>query len=219
MPTRVRPRGSIAAVEADGVTLKLAPNSPKSAMDGVPKFVEDGNITPDFYAVNTMQPPYQPSSNKPAPDGNPAYADPAAADHAAAAERNRPSAICSPPKACSWAWYAGAWQAALNGDQRPSPVPNFQFHHQPFNYFANFAPGTRQRAAASARRRSERRRIHQGDRHRQIAAGDVLQAAGQSQRACVATPTCSPAIEHIADVIAHLQKSPQWSAHAGDRHL
>ena len=77
----------IAAVEADGVTLKLAANSPKSALDGIPKFVNNGQITPDFYAINTMQPPYQPSSNKPAPDGDPRFADPTSAEHAAAAAR------------------------------------------------------------------------------------------------------------------------------------
>src|SRR6516165_918102 len=60
-------KGLISSVEADGVTLKLAANSPKSAMEGSPKFVNDGNLTPDFYAVNTMQPPYQPSANAPAP--------------------------------------------------------------------------------------------------------------------------------------------------------
>ena len=58
---------SIAVVEPDGVTLKVADNSPKSAMDGIPKFVSDGNLTPDFYAVNTMQPPYQPSQIRPPP--------------------------------------------------------------------------------------------------------------------------------------------------------
>ena len=61
-------------------SLKLAANSPRSALDGIPKFVRDGSITPDFYAVNTMQPPYQPSANKPAPGGDAALADPARAD-------------------------------------------------------------------------------------------------------------------------------------------
>jgi acid phosphatase len=72
-------RRLIAAVEADGVILKAAAASPKSALDGPPKFVNGGNLTPDFYAVNTMEPPYQPSGNKPAPGGNRALADPAAA--------------------------------------------------------------------------------------------------------------------------------------------
>ncbi len=52
-------------------------------------------------------------------------------------------------KGVEWAWYAGAWQAALDGNTsaRPAfpPVPNFQPHHQPMNYFANFAPGTEAR--------------------------------------------------------------------------
>ena len=64
---------TIAVVDPDGVTLTVAANSPKSAMDGIPKFVSDGNLTPDFYAVNTMQPPYQPSHNEPAKGGDPAY--------------------------------------------------------------------------------------------------------------------------------------------------
>src|SRR5581483_3287192 len=62
-------KGIIAAVDPDGVTLTLAPNSPKSALDGPPKFVNNGQISPDFYAVNTMQPPYQPSNNPPAKEG------------------------------------------------------------------------------------------------------------------------------------------------------
>jgi len=45
----------------------------------------------------------------------------------------------------SWAWYGAAWQAALDhrgGDDKP----NFQSHHQPFNFFKNFAPGPAARA-------------------------------------------------------------------------
>ena len=39
--------------------------------------MRDGALTPDFYSVNTMQPPYQPSAVKPAKEGDPLYADPA----------------------------------------------------------------------------------------------------------------------------------------------
>src|ERR1700728_4375142 len=53
--------------------LKLAQGAPSSALDGPPKFAKSGNITPanyfgdgKFYAVNTMQPAYQPSGNAPA---------------------------------------------------------------------------------------------------------------------------------------------------------
>lgn len=69
----------------------------------------------------------------------------------------------------SWAWYSGGWSNAAgevgapgwtNGagptcadpNSKPNPAypycPNkvFQFHHQAFNYFANYAPGTTARA-------------------------------------------------------------------------
>jgi len=37
----------------------------------------------------------------------------------------------------SWSWYSGGWADAAAG----TPGPLFQYHHQPFNYFANYAPG------------------------------------------------------------------------------
>ncbi len=37
----------------------------------------------------------------------------------------------------TWNWYSGGWDAAEAGH----PGPLFQYHHQPFNYFANYAPG------------------------------------------------------------------------------
>ena len=42
----------------------------------------------------------------------------------------------------SWNWYAGGWDAAAAGH----PGPLFQYHHQPFNYFADYAPGKPGRA-------------------------------------------------------------------------
>jgi phospholipase C len=194
-------------VESDGVTLKLAANSPKSALDGIPKFVRDGTISPDFYAVNTMQPPYQPSSNKPAEGGDPRYADP-----------DRPTTL--PPqrgvtigdllslKGVSWAWYAGAWQVALDG-KNAMPVPNFQYHHQPFNYFVQFAPGMAARAA----------HLKDGGMN----GAEFIKAIDQGQLPQVTFykpqgnlnqhPEYASVLagdEHIADVVAHLENSPQW---------
>ena len=40
-------------------------------------------------------------------------------------------------KDVSWNWYAGGWDDAAAGH----PGPLFQYHHQPFNYFANYVPG------------------------------------------------------------------------------
>nr|MDQ6900010.1 sulfatase-like hydrolase/transferase [Candidatus Dormibacteraeota bacterium] len=40
-------------------------------------------------------------------------------------------------KGVGWAWYSGGWNDAVAG--RPDPL--FQFHHQPFAYFSNYADG------------------------------------------------------------------------------
>ncbi len=172
---------TIAKVDPDGVTLTIADNSPKSAMEGIPKFVSDGNLTPDFYAVNTMQPPYQPSANPPAEGGDPAYADPM-------------KATTMPPQTqptigdmlslggVSWAWYGGAWQYTLDNGNN-SPVPNFQYHHQPLNYYASFAPGTAARAEHLRDGGLNGTSFLQVVELGQAAAGRLLQAAGQPQRA------------------------------------
>ena len=108
------------------------------------------------YAVNTIQPTTQPTSS------NPTKLPP----QTGATIGDRLSAA-----GVSWAWYSGGWSNA-NGDvggpgwtngttpgtctdtsSFPNPAypycPNkvFQFHHQPFNYYAAYAPGTPARAA------------------------------------------------------------------------
>jgi phospholipase C len=45
-------------------------------------------------------------------------------------------------KNVSWAWYSGGWNDAIN----ENPDPSFQFHHQPFAYFAKYGDGTPGRA-------------------------------------------------------------------------
>jgi acid phosphatase len=198
----------IAVVDADKVTLTLAENSPKSATDGIPKFVEDGDITPDFFAVNTMQPPYQPSKNKPAKDGNPAFADPMAPTTLPPQHDKTIGDLLS-AKGVSWAWYAGAWNDALNGG-RGVPVPNFQFHHQPFNYFANFAPGTDARA----------QHVKDGGMNgaafiEAIDAGVLPQVTFYKPQGNLNEHAGYADVmdgdTHIADVIDHLQKSKQWT--------
>lgn len=200
-------RQLISAVEADGVTLQTAANSPKSALDGTPKFVRDGDLTPDFYAVNTMQPPYQPSANKPAPGGDPAFADPANPTTLPPQTEQTIGDLLS-AKNVSWAWYSGAWQVALAG-KNARPVPNFQYHHQPFNYFASMAPGTKERA----------KHLKDGG----LGGSEFLKAidAGALEQVVFYKPQGNldehpgytdvrSGDAHIADVIAHLQRSPQW---------
>jgi phospholipase C len=106
------------------------------------------------YAVNTIQPTYQPTSSNPVK--LPPQTGPTIGDRLSAA-------------GISWAWYSGGWSNAAGlvgapgwtngaGPTCSDPAsfanpafpncPNkvFQFHHQPLNYYASFAPGTPGRA-------------------------------------------------------------------------
>jgi phospholipase C len=201
-------KGSISAGEADGVTLKPAADMPKSALDGPPKFINDGNLSPDFFAVNTMQPPYQPSANGAAAGGDRAYADPAKSTTLPPQTEQTIGDLLS-AKGISWAWYAGAWQAALDG-RNAEPVPNFQYHHQPFNYFASMAPGTPARAE----------HLRDGG----LGGSEFIEAIDQGRLPQVTFykpqgnlnehPGYTDVLDgdrHIADVIEHLHKSPQWA--------
>jgi acid phosphatase len=201
-------KGTVAAVEPDGVTLQIAANSPRSALDGIPKFVRDGNLSPDFYSINTMQPPYQPSANKPAPGGDPAFADPAKPTTLPPQTQQTIGDLLS-AKGVSWVWYAGAWQAALDG-KNAAPVPNFQYHHQPFNYFADMAPGTKARAE-----HLKDGGLGGSEFIKAVDAGALPQVTfykpqGNLNEHAGYTDVLS-GDEHIAEVIRHLQKGSQWA--------
>jgi acid phosphatase len=202
--------GSVSSVEADGRSLKVAANSPASAITGVPKFVNSGTLTPDFYAINTMQPPYQPSGNPPASGGDTALANPAVATTLPPQTQQHIGDLLS-AKGLDWAWYSGAWQAAL--DDRATainvPVPNFQTHHQPFNYFADLAPGT------AARKQHLRDGglagaafIHDIDAGSLPAVTFYKPQGNLNEHAGYADVQSGDA--HIATVIQHLQAGPQW---------
>jgi phospholipase C len=82
------------------------------------------------YGVNTMQPSWAPSAggSNVLPGIN--DVDPAQPFY----ETNIGDELSA--KNISWAWYAGGWDDAVAGH----PDPLFQYHHQPFNYFKNYAP-------------------------------------------------------------------------------
>jgi acid phosphatase len=138
--------GDMVAVEDGSGKLVRQNDSPKSAMEG-PVLLKDGAVTPAGYAVNSVQPPYQPSAIAPAAGGDPALADPDN-HHRLPPQTLRTIGDTLSEKGVSWAWYAGAWKQAL-ADRSIIYNPkqaNFQPHHQPFNYFARFAPGSADRA-------------------------------------------------------------------------
>ncbi|MEI7297578.1 acid phosphatase [Paraburkholderia tropica] len=195
-----------------GTRLKTAAASPASALGGPPKFVNDGLFTPDGYAVNTMAPPYQPSSVRPAEDGNAAWAD-------AADPRVLPPQIYATigdrlsAKGVDWAWYSGAWQYAL--DHRDTgAVPDFQYHHQPFNYFASFAPGTAERArhlrdAGVGDDPATNRLLADIDAGRLPTVTFYKPQGNLNMHAGYADVESGD--RHVAAVIEHLQRSPQWA--------
>jgi phospholipase C len=103
-----------------------APASMKATLDANGVMVKDGAVTPDGYVVNTAY-----SANMPHPSRT-AKAS-MMPDQTAPTIGDRLS-----EKNISWAWYSGGWDNALAG----KPDPTFQYHHQPFAYFANYADGT-----------------------------------------------------------------------------
>ena len=207
-------RKKIAVLE-DGPTgyrLATAPDSPASALDGPPRFVNNGAITPDGYAVNTMAPPYQPSYIRPAPGGDPLLANPDDAGTLPPQSYDTIGDLLS-AKGVSWAWYAGAWQAALDA-KGGGPRPNFQYHHQPFNYFKRFAPGTKARE-------QHLRDGGLGDSPisnkflADVVAGKLPAVSFYKPQGNLNLHAGYSDVEsgdqHVANVIEHLKKCPQWN--------
>jgi acid phosphatase len=202
------------AVLADGPTgtrLAVSPDSPKSALDGKPVYVQDGAITPDGFAVNTMAPPYQPTWVRPAPGGDPALGDPSDPSLLPPQTYDTIGDLLS-RKGVSWAWYGGAWQAALD-TKGGGAKPNFQYHHQPFNYFQQFAPGTKERA-------EHLRDGGLGDSPisnkflADVVAGKLPAVTFYKPQGNLNLHAGYSDIEsgdqHIVNVLEHLKKSPQW---------
>ena len=81
------------------------------------------------YAINTVQPPVAPHGNG---ASIPLIDD---AKYPNIGDRLTDAKI-------DWNWYSGGWDDAEAGH----PGALFQYHHQPFNYFADYAPGQPGRA-------------------------------------------------------------------------
>jgi acid phosphatase len=162
------------------------------------------------YAVNTIQPfdqPYAPGT--PVTRRLPRQTAPTIGDRLSGA-------------GVDWAWYSGGWSNA-NGDigapgwtngtgptcsdpntissPVPATFPNcpdklFQFHHQPFGYYANYAAGT---AARAAHLRDEK---------------EFIDLAGSSNKACNLKP-----VSFIKPVGSENEHPGYASVTAGSSHL
>jgi len=93
------------------------------------KPISDPSVTKDGYAVGTVQPNFPPF-NTARPDNRlPAQYQVTIGDRLS-------------EKGVSWAWYAGGWDDAVAGRKTED---KFQYHHQPFVFYANYAPDTQAR--------------------------------------------------------------------------
>jgi acid phosphatase len=197
----------IAKLEGDdpkGTRLKVREDSPASALTGPPKFGPN-TLSPDFWAVNTMLPPYPPTTRD---ETSPLQLPP---------QIHKTIGDALSDKDVDWAWYAGAWQVALDGQASPRktfpPTPNFQPHHQPMNYFASLAPGTEARtrhlrdAGLGSSPTTNKFMADALDGKLPSVAfykpeGDLNMHAGYSDVA--------DGDHHIAAVVAALRAGPQW---------
>lgn len=208
----------IAVMQGDdpsSIRPKLAEDSPASAMQGRPQWASHDALTPDFWAVNTIGPAYAPGFNQDPQD--PQLAD-AGSPNTLPPQMHLTIGDMLSRSGVDWAWYAGAWQLALEGrgqgDHKEFPqAPDFQPHHQPFNYFRQFAPGT-------AARRQHLRDAGTGstaDSNHFVAAAE----AGTLPAVAFYKPqgnlnmhagyaSVEDGDEHLAQVIEALRKSPQW---------
>lgn len=138
-------KAQIATLQSDDPAdprLKPLDKSPASAMSGPPQFGPSA-LTPDGYGVNTLAPPYWPTWIR--DPENPDYSKPDLPNVLVPQTHEHIGDKLS-KKNIDWAWYAGAWQATLDQfkDSGGIPkIPNFQYHHQPFNYFKQQGPQNR----------------------------------------------------------------------------
>jgi phospholipase C len=118
-------------IAAASPTFPGAPTAITATLDASGNLVTDGQVTPDGYVVNTSYTVNTPHpATAPAANLVPNQTNPTIGDRLSAA-------------GIDWAWYSGGWNNALAGH----PDPLFQFHHQPFAFYANYADGTAAKAA------------------------------------------------------------------------
>jgi len=102
----------------------------------------------------------------------------------------------------SWAWYSGGWNTAVLGHADPL----FQFHHQPFAYYANYADGTPGRADHLK---------DEGDFYTDVMGGKLpavtfIKPLGpDNEHPGYATLLNGP--QHAADLVSTIQNSQYWN--------
>ena len=100
-----------------------------------------------------------------------------------------------------WAWYAGGWDDALAGN----PHVRFQFHHQPFAYYANYADGTDAKAAHL----KDERDFFAALAEEALPAVSFVKPIGLDNEHPGYT-TVQRGQQHVAEIVDAVQRSPYW---------
>jgi len=167
------------------------PNAPSSLVaqlgaDG--SLINDGAVTPDGYAVNTLFTVNQPHPpvpwNQLVPNQTFATIGDRLSEHH-----------------ISWAWYSGGWNDALAGHADPL----FQYHHQPFAFFANYADGT---AAKAEHLRDESEFIAAAQAGTLRAVSFIKPLGPQNEHPGYADLLTGE--HHVMDLINAIRNGPDW---------
>ena len=104
-------------------------------------------------------------------------------------------------KGISWKWYSGGWSNAVTGN----PDRLFQYHHQPFAYYANYADGT----AAKAEHLQDELVFLADLTNGTLPAVSFIKPLGQDNE----HPGYANEIQgqqHVASLVSAVQASPYW---------
>jgi phospholipase C len=167
-----------------------APAGLVAQLDANGQLVKDGAITPEGYAVNTIQTVFTPHSPKITDKSLllPPQSMPTIGDRLS-------------EKGISWAWYSGGWDDAVAGHADKL----FQFHHQPFAYFAKYGDGTAERAQHLKDEKAMMADIAAGS----LPAVTFFKPIGaQNEHPGYAEVLAGDA--HTADIVKKIQSSSVW---------
>ena len=150
----------------------------------------DGAITPDGFAVNTIQTVNTPHAASITDTALllPNQTAPTIGDRMDAAK-------------VSWAWYSGGWNDAVAG----KPDPLFQFHHQPFAYYANYADGTPGKALHLKDEKDFFSALQNGS----LPAVSFVKPLGPDNEH-PGYADLARGQQHVADIVSAVQNSPFW---------
>ncbi len=168
-----------------------APSNIVAQLDANGVMTKDGQVTPDGFGINTS---YTINTPHPASVTDKTLLVP---EQTAPTIGDRLS-----DQNISWTWYSGGWNTAVLGHADPL----FQYHHQPFAYYANYADGTPGRA--------EHLRDEQ-DFYTDVVGGKLpavtfIKPLGPDNEH-PGYATLLTGQQHVADLVSTIQNSGYWA--------